>query len=426
MKKRIAIFPAGTEIGLEIHNALKYSTHFELFGFSSVSDHSEYVFQNHISDLPFYSDEGFLDKINGYLIAHKINYLFPAHDDVQLFLTENAKDIKAEVLTSSIDTVRICRSKLKTYEFFKEENFTPKTYGNVNEIKKYPVFVKPDVGQGSKGAELIRNKTELENALIRNEKVAICEYLPGDEYTIDCFTDYEGNLRACKLRQRKRVKSGISVNSEVLPMNDDVFEIAKAINSKLKFNGVWFFQLKKDLNNEYKLLEIAPRVSGTMGVSRNKGVNFSLLTVFNSMKIPVTIIENNYDIEVDRALISRYNLKLEYKNIYVDLDDTIINNNQINTFLMMFLYQAINLGKKIYLISRHVKSIEETLIDNRISIDLFDEIIHLKNGENKADHIELYNSIFIDDSFSERYSVALKGIPVFDLDSVECLINWKR
>jgi len=35
-------------------------------------------------------------------------------------------------------------------------------------------------------------------------------------------------------------------------------------------------------------------------------------------------------------------------------------------------------------------------------------------------------SIFIDDSFSERKKVFEKtDIPVFDLDSIECLIDWR-
>ena len=35
-------------------------------------------------------------------------------------------------------------------------------------------------------------------------------------------------------------------------------------------------------------------------------------------------------------------------------------------------------------------------------------------------------SIFIDDSFSERLSIANKlNMPVFDLDAVESLIDWR-
>jgi hypothetical protein len=39
-KCRVIIFPAGSEIGLEIFNSLKYSHHVEVFGASGKSDHA--------------------------------------------------------------------------------------------------------------------------------------------------------------------------------------------------------------------------------------------------------------------------------------------------------------------------------------------------------------------------------------------------
>lgn len=39
MKSKVLVFPCGSEIGLEIHNSLKWSTHIDLWGGSSVNDH---------------------------------------------------------------------------------------------------------------------------------------------------------------------------------------------------------------------------------------------------------------------------------------------------------------------------------------------------------------------------------------------------
>ncbi|QSX05294.1 ATP-grasp domain-containing protein [Sedimentibacter sp. zth1] len=426
MKKRIAIFPAGTEIGLEINRALKYSTHLEIYGFTSFKDHSEYVYSNYVEGLPFYSDDSFIKELNYYLEKYKIDFIFPAHDDVQLFLTENADKIKSLIITTDLKTVRVCRSKIETYNYFCNEDFVPKTYNNKRNVDLFPVFIKPDIGQGSRGAKVINNMFELENAIYENQQIVICEYLPGEEYTIDCFTDFNRNLRACKFRNRKRIKTGISVNSEILPMDEEVFQIANIINEKLKFNGAWFFQLKRDKHNKYKLLEIAPRVSGTMGLSRNTGINYSLLTIFNTMKIPVSIIENKYNIEVDRAFISRYKTDLEYDNIYLDLDDTLIENKKVNSFLMMFLYQIVNEHKKIILLTKHKEDTNATLAKHKICPDLFSEIIHIKNDDEKSEYIIRSKAIFIDDSFSERYKVAQNtGIPVFDCSEIEALIDWR-
>lgn len=427
MKKKVAVFPAGTEIGLEINRALKYSTHIELYGFNSVKDHSEFVYKNYVKGIPFYYNNEFIEELNKFIKINEIDFIYPAHDDVQLFLTENHNKINATILTTDIETVRICRSKLKTYELLKNEDFIPRVYENRKKVDKFPIFIKPDVGQGSNGAKIINNEEDFNYWVKDNSDMIICEYLPGKEYTIDCFTDFNGELKVCKMRSRNRIKTGISVNSEIILIENKILEIANIINGKLKFDGAWFFQLKKDINNEYKLLEVAPRVSGTMGLTRNIGINYPLLTIFNKCKVPIKVIDNKYSIEVDRAFISRFNIDLDYDTVYVDLDDTLIINNKVNKFLMMFIYQAINDGKKIIIISKHVFDIYKTLNRYKISVDLFWDIISLKKGDKKSDYISCTKAIFIDDSFAERYEVSKKiGIPVFDTSEVEGLIDWRE
>lgn len=427
MKKNIAIFPAGTEIGLEIHRALSYSTHLNVFGFSSVNDHSKFIYKNFVGSLPFFSHENFIQVLNDKIKENEIDFIYPAHDDVQLFLSENQSKINAEIITTEIKTVRICRSKIATYEFFINEAFVPKVFNKNSSNLQYPVFIKPDIGQGAKGAKLIKDKMDLKNALYENENIVICEYLPGEEFTIDCFTNAKGKIEAIKMRNRKRIKAGISVNSEILTLEDEVLEIANKINGQLCFKGAWFFQVKKDHNSNYKLLEIAPRISGTMGLSRNTGINYPLLTIFDRLSNEIFITENSYDIEVDRAFISRYQIDYDYEVIYLDLDDTLIMDGEINAFLMMYLYQALNHQKKVILLSKHIHDIKETFKKYKLPQDLFSEIIIIKKEDEKFKYITNEKSIFIDDSFSERRMVSInKNIPVFDCSEVEALIDWRR
>lgn len=426
MKKRVAVFPAGSEIGLEINRALKYSTHFEVYGFTSVADHSAYVYKNYVEGLPYYTKPDFIEKLNQVLEKYQIDFLYPALDDLLLYLTEHEDEIHAKVVTSDLNTIQICRSKEKTYDFFADCEFVPKSYHSIEEIEEYPVFIKPDIGQGSQGAKLIHNQKELEYALEENRKIVICEYLSGEEYTIDCFTDNKGKLIVSKMRNRNRVRTGISVNSRLLPMSEEVNKIAEKINERLRLRGAWFFQLKRGEKGEFRLLEIAPRIAGTMGLSRNTGVNYPLLTLFTAMGRDISIIHNDYGLEVDRAFISRFKTDIQYDTVYVDLDDTIVLGEKVNTFLMMFLYQCVNEKKKIILITKHLRVVKDTLEHNRISLKLFDEIIHLKDEDKKSAHMTEEKAIFIDDSFAERKDVADHcKIPVFDLSEVEALIDWK-
>lgn len=428
MKTKVLVFPCGSEIGLEINNALKYSTHVELFGASSVDDHGKFVYANYIENIPHVDDDEFIRVLNEVIKKHNINLIFPAHDSVVLKLAQNQSLLKCNVIGSPLETCKICRSKLKTYEFFKNKISVPHVYKKNDKDLAFPVFLKPDVGQGSKGVALVNSMKEMEFCLKKDPSLLILEYLPGKEYTIDCFTNKEGQLLFAGARERSRISNGISVNT--FPVRDEICRfIAEKINSHLKLRGAWFFQLKKNENGELILLEIAPRIAGSMALYRNLDVNLPLLSVFDALGIPVSVNCNRYGLEMDRALGNRFSVNFEYDNVYVDLDDTIIFNGKINPLVMSFLYQCLNNKIKIHLLTRHKdrfgEEAKEVLRKYKIA-DIFSSIIDIKKEENKSDYIKKKKSIFIDDSFRERAEVREKnGIPVFEVSSLESLINWK-
>lgn len=423
-KQNILIFPAGTEIAFEIQNALKYSKFVQIYGGTSINDHSEFTYNNLITGFPFIDDQEFLGFLNEMVDKYNIDYIYPAHDEVCVFLSNHSEDIKAKVVVTDSITTNICRSKKETYNYFSEEFFVPKVFDSVEEVDRYPVFVKPAIGQGAKGAKKIDSQEELIAALTYDSTLVITEYLPGMEYTVDCFTDQLGKLRVVKLRNRERIRAGISVRSRELAVDKQVKIIAERINQSLAFKGAWFFQLKKSEESEYRLMEISPRIPGTMGLSRNLGINFPLLTLFVFWGYDVSIIDNGYNIILDRAFYSSYKIEIEYNHIYIDFDDTIICSGNINVDVMRYLYQAINAGKKVHLLSKHIGNIHDELKKYRISEELFEDIQVISADDEKFKYIMERDAIFIDDSFSERKKISeILGIPVFDIDMIESLLN---
>lgn len=423
--KNVLIFPAGTEIAFEIHDALKYSKFVKLFGGTSVDCHADFVFENCIPDLPFSDAPELIECLNEVIDQYHIDYIYPAHDTALKRLSDERNALHAVVIAAPEKTVEICRSKNLTYSFLEGASYLPAFYSSADEVPGFPVFIKPAVGQGSEGACLIRDRQHLDEALSSGIEYSICEYLPGKEFTVDCFTDLHGNLSFVNPRSRDRIRAGIAVRSRRLPCSDSIRSIAEDINSRLKFNGAWFFQLKENLSGEYRLMEAAPRIAGTMGLTRSMGVNLPLLTLYNFWGMETEIISNNNEVLLDRAFISRFCTDISYSNVYVDFDDTLILKNNVNAFLMMFLYQARNKGKNIYLLTRHADDILSDLDRFCISRGLFKEIIHIDDSGKKTDFIQP-DSIFIDDSFSERKRVHdACGIPVFDLDMVESLLDWR-
>lgn len=430
MKKiNIMVFPCGSEVGLELHRSLKDIRFIELFGASGAEDHGKSVYKNYTGSIPFINEPGFIEKINEEIEKNKIDFIFPALDSVTLALSENRNALKAPLLLSPHKTVEICRSKEKTYKALEGCSFLPKTYNSPDEVKEYPVIIKPAVGQGTQGFMIINSREqlcfELKN---RAEKQVISEYLPGEEYTVDCFTDKNGTLRYFAARTRDRIKNGISVASSFIPEDECIREIAEKINKILEFRGVWFFQLKKNAAGQYRLLECAVRVAGTMCLNRAAGVNLPLLTVFDAMGYDVEIAPQTKNACVSRALYNVFTADFGFDEVYIDYDDTLIINNKVNLDALRFVYQCIQKNIKVILLTRHIGNLAKDMRAHRLFPELFDEVVSVPPEEKKKDYISpCENALFIDDSFAERREIAERfGIKVLGVDAIETLFDMKQ
>jgi hypothetical protein len=353
--------------------------------------------------------------------------IFPAHDSVVLKLAESVDQIPATILTSGLKTCQLARSKRNTCSELREIVACPAVYENFDsEEIEFPVFLKPDVGQGSRGALVARDAVELEFHMKRTDGLMALEYLPGDEFTVDCFTDRHGQLAFVGPRRRCRIANGIAVNTEPADHPEPFVEIAEKLNRHLKFRGVWFFQVKRARNQELTLLEFAPRVGGSMALHRNLGINLPLLAVLDALNLDIRTHQNKIGFSMDRAWYNRFSMDYRFENVYMDFDDCLLIRDQLNPDAIKFLVQCHNFGIRVVLVSRHDGDLHARLEELRIG-KLFDEVVHLRDSTPKSQFIDKLPAILIDDSFSERQEVhnAL-GIPVFDVDAIECLVNQER
>ncbi|MGC1333109.1 ATP-grasp domain-containing protein, partial [Pseudomonas sp.] len=285
-----------------------------------------------------------------------------------------------------------------------------------------PVFVKPDRGQGSQGIARCDDAAALQRACAALPDPLICQYLPGEEFTVDCFSDRERGLLYASARRRLRIRNGIAVNSvtEELPQAQ---AMAARISDELNMRGAWFFQVKRAVDGALTLLEVAPRIAGSMSTNRVRGVNFPLLSIYEQERAPLGILAYEGCVEVDRALGNRYRHDVQYSTLYVDLDDTLIFREQVNTQVVSLVYRALNLGRKVKLITRHRHDLPATLARYRLA-GLFDEVIHITDGQPKSAFIREPDAILVDDSYAERLDVSRScGIHTFDCSMIEMLLT---
>lgn len=416
------VFPCGTEIANEIINSLKNNKYFKVKYASSEKMTYCNFREGTIHILPYVGTNNFKSELNTLITSEQIDFIIPAHDDVAYELSSIENNIKADIIGQSKEINQIVRFKDITYSYF--ENLLPIAKYKIHSPSQndFPVFVKPKKGQGSKDSFEIRSNHEYESFLQNYDKndFVVMEYLTGDEFTIDCFS-HNGDVLYCGARTREKTTMGISIQSTFIVkniLNDEFLKYAKIISEKLNMHGVWFFQMKFDKNNELKLLEIGPRVSGTMMLNRARGTNFIELALYQKLGFDVEVINNDIEISLARALIPLYKHNLEFDYLYIDFDDTLfLEDKYINPDIMKLIFQMKNENKEIILITKNKKNNLAKALHKFGIANIFDEIIHIGKNDKKVNYMN-QNSLLVDDSFQERKEAIQNNIYAVGIDSV--------
>jgi carbamoyl-phosphate synthase large subunit len=150
----------------------------------------------------------------------------------------------------------------------------------------YPVIVKPRRGSGSRGIELIASPAELA-ALAQVPGAAagpdgpgllVQQYLPGEEFSIDVLADAGGRVIASVPRLRARVDSGVSVGGRTVH-DAELEAFGRAVATATGVTFVANVQAKRDAGGRPALLEVNPRMPGTLGLTIASGVDMPRLAL---------------------------------------------------------------------------------------------------------------------------------------------------
>lgn len=421
----VLVYPSGAESSLEVWQALQGVVNVRLSGASSRSDHGDFCFRERIEDLGTVQQDGFAERFVAAMATHGVDAVFPCHDTVAAALAELSGVMATRVVGSPVATARLCRSKRALIGHFNVSGVFPREVGDHPAPGSFPLFAKPDVGEGGKGIARLDDRPAYDRFFLQHDRAsyAVTEFLPGEEFTVDCFTDRHGVLRFVGPRTRERVLAGISVRTRrVAPT--EFAPIAEVINGRMELRGLWFFQVKRDPAGALKVLEVSTRVASSMGLHRAYGVNLPLLALYDALDMDVQVAPQSFPAVMDRSLTPKFELGIHYDTAYIDFDDTLILNGRVHGPAIQFVYQCRAQRKRLVLITKHEGDLLATLTSYRIAPDLFDTIIHLRADESKSDHIDSYGAILIDNAWKERAEAQARlGIPVFDVDAIQTLID---
>lgn len=421
----VAVFPCASGIGQEIFHALDGHKDVSLYGINAGENNAGSCLfgKRYIGNAPHMDDsESLISFLNTAFDKHRIEYIFPAYDDATVWLKLYERRLNVVVLAPNQNAVDICRSKTCTYKVLENVVRTPRIFDKTKLYEEdFPLFIKPDDGEGSKRC---RKAACLDDAKdLANDEICI-EYFPGEEYTVDCFTNNH-ETRAIP-RIRYGVRAGLSVHTKPV-LDKDIVKycslMAREIAKTLDMRGSWFFQCRGTEEGSLGLLEVAPRIAGAMALMRHAGVNFPLLTLYYFAGKPCEVLAGEPPTDVVKIYKNHVRITRWFSSVYCDLDDTLIKNGRVCPDTISFLYKWVGV-KRIVLITRHAGDVSDTLNKYRISESLFDEVIHITDGSPKSKYVNQY-SLFVDDSFSERKCVwsSVANVLCFDTDALNSFIE---
>jgi carbamoyl-phosphate synthase large subunit len=165
-----------------------------------------------------------------------------------------------------------------------------------------PLCFKPCISNGSRGFRILNDSID-ESALLFQEKpsstyasvesvmrvlrskpfprLLVSEYLPGPEYSVDCLADHGRTVLAVP-RIRTKMIAGISVEGQVIESKEIIAYCHRVIEI-IGLHGNIGVQLKQAADGTFKILEINPRVQGTISAVLGAGVNLPALGVYQAV-----------------------------------------------------------------------------------------------------------------------------------------------
>ncbi len=149
----------------------------------------------------------------------------------------------------------------------------------------YPVLAKPRRGSGSRGIIVARKPADLAG-LPCDGSYLVQEYLPGAEFSLDVLARRDGSVAAVVPRERLRTDSGIATVSRTVADRDLIDTGARAAKA-VGLTGIANVQCRRDRAGEPAVIEINPRVPGTVGLTVTSGVNMPALVLGEALGIPI-------------------------------------------------------------------------------------------------------------------------------------------
>lgn len=265
----------------------------------------------------------------------QVDVILPLATYELMSFSENVQrfeEIGVRIPISEPEALRIANDKGLLYDFVRERSLPSPDSEMVSSFEGFekavrrlgypeePVCFKPRIGKGSRGFRVLDPRIDKYDLLMNYKpthtvstleeissvlskadpfpQLVVMEHLPGVEYSVDLLLK-DGKPLVVLPRPREITKLGISFMGRI-EKNPELEELASRIAGEIGLEYNINMQFKHSSDGIPKIIEINPRVSGTIVMCTGAGVNLPYLGVKLALGEEIPTIEPKYDTRMIR------------------------------------------------------------------------------------------------------------------------------
>jgi carbamoyl-phosphate synthase large subunit len=260
--------------------------------------------------VPRGDDPGFVQAAFDQCVSLGIDVLVPTVDSELRPLSRARPKFTAagiELLLAPSQALAVTLDKLALAECCAGEVRVPRTEllaGTDPGSWEYPVIVKPRTGSGSRDISVVSSS----DGLVAMGPLAgflVQDYLPGEEYSIDVLADASGRVVASVPRVRERVDSGVSVAGRTVH-DSELEQFGATVSSVTGITYIANVQARRDRAGRPALLEVNPRVPGTLPLTMASGIDMPRMALDSLRGMPLPDHADFREVAMVRFLEERF------------------------------------------------------------------------------------------------------------------------
>ncbi|MBP1996212.1 ATP-grasp domain-containing protein [Paenibacillus eucommiae] len=276
---------------------------------------------------PKASEEQFIPFIEQICRTEKINVLFSLVTDELIKLSEH-RDVLSQCGTymnlSSVPVLQMVINKGILYNELQKMGIAVPSFQVTSSAKQFkkalkamgypeqPVCFKPTISDGSRGFHILDDHIDRFELMFRHKptsvylshsdllrviqgrkefpELLVMEYLPHEEYSVDVLAE-NGKVMIAVPRLREATVGGISTKS-LIRKDQDIIDYAAEVVERLGLHGNIGIQVRRDRSRQPKIVEVNPRMQGTIVHCTAAGINLPDLAVKQALGVLPTHLES--------------------------------------------------------------------------------------------------------------------------------------